>query len=146
MATQTPNYGLHQWEPEDNFLRTDFNEDLKKIDEAIKGVETDTDQKLTEKAEMVWGSYTGDGTVNREVSLGFKATAILLRLDSGEATLCFAGVGLPLRSRNGSKIMLDITEQGFQVTYEKYQVAGETYEYTPLTNREGDTYCYAAFR
>ena len=35
MATYTPNYGLHQWVPEDQFLRTDFNEDFKKIDTAL---------------------------------------------------------------------------------------------------------------
>ena len=32
MATYTANYGLHQWVVEDNFQRTDFNEDLQKID------------------------------------------------------------------------------------------------------------------
>ena len=32
MATYTPNYGLHQWVPEDKFLRTDFNEDFSKLD------------------------------------------------------------------------------------------------------------------
>ena len=39
MATYTPNYGLHQWVPEDQFLRTDFNEDFQKIDTAIKAAE-----------------------------------------------------------------------------------------------------------
>ena len=35
MANYTPNYQLHQWEPEDKFLRTDFNADLSKIDTAL---------------------------------------------------------------------------------------------------------------
>ena len=35
MATYTPNYGLHQWEAGDNFLRTDFNADFSKIDTAL---------------------------------------------------------------------------------------------------------------
>lgn len=35
MSRFTPNYQLHQWDPEDNFLRTDFNEDLSKIDTAL---------------------------------------------------------------------------------------------------------------
>lgn len=39
MATYTPNYGLHQWVPEDTFLRTDFNEDFQKIDTALGGTE-----------------------------------------------------------------------------------------------------------
>ena len=32
MAIYTPNYGLHQWVPEDQFRREEFNEDFKKID------------------------------------------------------------------------------------------------------------------
>ena len=39
MATYTPNYGLHQWVPEDKFLREEFNEDFQKIDTAIKAAE-----------------------------------------------------------------------------------------------------------
>ena len=35
MANYTPNYRLHQWEPEDKFLRTDFNEDFSTIDAAL---------------------------------------------------------------------------------------------------------------
>lgn len=34
MAT-TPNLGLHQWGADDSFLRTDFNEDFRKIDGAV---------------------------------------------------------------------------------------------------------------
>ena len=35
MANYTEHYQLHQWEPGDPFLRTDFNEDLAKIDAAL---------------------------------------------------------------------------------------------------------------
>lgn len=35
MAGFTPNYGLHQWEPTDPFLREDFNQDLFTIDTAL---------------------------------------------------------------------------------------------------------------
>ena len=35
MANYTPNYRLHQWEPEDKFLRTDFNEDFASLDTAL---------------------------------------------------------------------------------------------------------------
>lgn len=35
MANYTQNYQLHQWEPQDPFLRTDFNQDLQKIDTAL---------------------------------------------------------------------------------------------------------------
>ena len=35
MANYTEHYQLHQWVPEDDFLRTDFNEDFQKIDAGI---------------------------------------------------------------------------------------------------------------
>ena len=35
MADFTANYGLHQWEPTDPFLRKDFNQDLSTIDAAL---------------------------------------------------------------------------------------------------------------
>ena len=41
MANYTQYYHLHQWEPEDSFLRTDFNGDLSAIDAALLGLERD---------------------------------------------------------------------------------------------------------
>ena len=46
MATYTPNYGLHQWVPEDKFLRTDFNEDLSRIDTAVAAAAAQADRAL----------------------------------------------------------------------------------------------------
>ena len=74
MATYTSNYGFHQWAPEDNFLRTDFNTDLQKIDTALG----DQDQKLgdltvqnSEKVRAVYGSYVGKGgNGNTRITLG----------------------------------------------------------------------------
>ena len=41
MATNyTANYGLCQWEPEDNFLREEFNQDNAKIDAALAELES----------------------------------------------------------------------------------------------------------
>ncbi len=67
MAEQTANYGLHQWEPEDSFLRTDFNEDFQKIDTA-----------LGEKAEVAIGSYTGNGASSRTIPLGGQPKVVCL--------------------------------------------------------------------
>lgn len=53
MATKTANYGLHQWVPEDNFLRTDFNEDFLLIDSAVHGVQTALDAAVQrQQAEL----------------------------------------------------------------------------------------------
>ena len=38
MASYTSNYGLHQWEPADHFLRSDFNTDFGKIDAALQEI------------------------------------------------------------------------------------------------------------
>ena len=142
MATYTSNYGLHQWEPEDNFLRTDFNEDLRKIDEAIKGVETDTDQKLTEKAEVVWGSYTGDGSENRQISLGFAPKGIILYCRETEVVMAY--VGAPRKSDTGDLTMLAVTDDGFQVHYGFYHSGLNDIDYCPVTNKKKEKYRYMA--
>ena len=66
LATYTANYGLHQWEATDDFLRTDFNTDHQLIDAALG--------ELAEgKAEAVYGSYAGSGEAGTDAknSLSF---------------------------------------------------------------------------
>ena len=53
MATYTANYQLHQWVPEDNFLRTDFNQDFQKIDAAPGSI-----RAQARKAEFVPGTHS----------------------------------------------------------------------------------------
>ena len=144
MATYTSNYGLHQWAPEDNFLRTDFNEDLKKIDEAIKGVETDTDQKLTEKAEVVWGSYTGNNGEKRQISLGCKPKLVLLFCRDKEALLTYEGK--PYISQEDNQTMLTVTSNGFQVHYGFIRIGLNDEDYYPVTNKQGEEYRYLAIK
>ncbi len=49
-TSQTPNYGLHQWAGEDQFKRTEFNEDNAKLDAALHGLRGDVDAKATQTA------------------------------------------------------------------------------------------------
>lgn len=42
MANYTKNYQLHQWTPNDDFLREDFNQDFAKLDTALGRVERST--------------------------------------------------------------------------------------------------------
>lgn len=72
MANYTEHYQLHQWEPDDAFLRTDFNEDFKKIDNALSILSID---------HIIIGSYRGDGTSSRTISLPWTPTILLI---SGE--------------------------------------------------------------
>ena len=112
MATYTENYGLHQWEATDNFLRTDFNTDFEMIDEAL-GV----------KAEAITGTYSGNGgTSTRTISLGFRPRAVMVTRADGAmpsmtGSLYICG-GLILDGHaltfSGSKAA-EIVEGGFQI-------------------------------
>ena len=56
MASYTEHYQLHQWVPEDDFLRTDFNENAG-VAAALSAAES--------KAQVVTGSYNGNGAATR---------------------------------------------------------------------------------
>ncbi|MBM6924817.1 hypothetical protein [Pseudoflavonifractor phocaeensis] len=134
MATYTPNYGLHQWVPEDVFVRTDFNTDLSKIDAAIKAAQDTANQK----AEIIFGTYTGDGDKTRTIQLGFSPVWILVLRADGTANFGkggLASLGHPA-IRDDTKLSVVVTENGFQVGYE--------FSYGPWTNDPETTYHYIA--
>ena len=175
MANYTQHYQLHQWVPEDDFLRTDFNEDFKKIDTAIKSVETDlqanldnevsrldgaitTAQQTVQKnlntqvtrldglidaleasrAEIIIGTYTGNGESDQQITLGFRPKAVLVehqdgRRSTGNNTTFWAGL---IKDQGGTKLG-DITAQGFTVHY---------YSITTNTNCIKEIYYYLALK
>ena len=130
LATFTEHYGLHQWEATDDFLRTDFNTDFAKIDEAIG--------KAAEK-DYVAGTYTGDGAAERVIELGFQPSVMFLERSTGERGASYgkpvAGMLLPGFPLNGST---EITQTGFKV-YHGTTVAD------PQQNSVGAVYRYLAF-
>ena len=79
--TKTTNYQLNQWAKSDRVLMEDFNSDNAKIDAALAG-----------KAELVTGSYTGDGTNDRTVDLG-RPVAFLMVQRTGRRSSNFTEVG-----------------------------------------------------
>lgn len=136
MATYTANYGLHQWVPDDNFLRTDFNTDFQKIDAGIKAALSTAQGK----AEIVTGTYTGDGTQNRLINLGFQPRGVLVETRSGHRgsnTQILAGLalpGAPLYSTQAGGVIdppaLDVTANGFHLSsYGQLNTSGEIYRY-----------------
>ncbi|MEQ2456841.1 hypothetical protein [Flavonifractor hominis] len=138
MANYTEHYHLHQWEPEDSFLRTDFNEDLATLDAALKQLDTDLG------ALVVFGSYTGDDTEERDINLGFAPAAVYSCTDSGIAGTVesyhytYGGLafsGRPVTSSKESVIAL--TASGFHIS---------TPHSDARANRSGQTYHYAALR
>ena len=74
MANYTEHYQLHQWEGSDSFLRTDFNEDLAKIDNALN--------------QLASGSYAGTGEAGAEhpnqLTFEFVPKMVVLTVDAGQ--------------------------------------------------------------
>ena len=62
MANYTEHYQLHQWEPSDSFLRTDFNQDFARIDTGMRAAKVQAERLEREKAEISTGAYTGADT------------------------------------------------------------------------------------
>ena len=77
MANYTEHYQLHQWEPSDNFLRTDFNQDFARIDTGMRAAKAQAERLEREKAEISTGAYTGDNAASRTIHLGFRPRAVL---------------------------------------------------------------------
>ena len=144
MANYTEHYQLHQWEPPDDFLRTDFNTDFAKIDAAL-GEKADA-AALAEKCGAVTGTYTGDGAGSRTISLGFAPRAVILReAEAGYPTFAAAG-GPDVVDDYSRDVMMELTDQGFMVHYKVFYIGANKNISSPYTNREGEIYTYLALR
>ena len=129
----TEHYQLHTWEPGDDFLRTEFNENFEALDGALAG-------------KIAVGSYTGDGEAEQFISLGFTPSAVFVNDDSGYVAYhnnssgrYYGGMALkggPLVI-SGSTI-LSVEEGGFRV-----YPNGSASVYTNIT---GSVFYYAALR
>ena len=75
----TTNYNLNQWEDGDVVRREDFNADNAAIDAALKSVS----DAIATKAEIVFGTYTGDGNASQTINLGRKPRIVLVEPASG---------------------------------------------------------------
>lgn len=132
MATYTEHYGLHQWVPEDDFLRTDFNEDLLKIDTALAAMNG-----------LTFGTYTGDDTEERFISLGFTPKAVYVCTEDGIAgTLeayeyCYGGLAFTGHPVRQTVDIIAIETNGFRVYQPNRNIR---------TNLSNETYYYAAVR
>ena len=129
---------LHLWEPEDNFLRTEFNENFAAIDAAVRAVREIAEMAYSpEQKPYVTGSYTGNGG-KLEINLGFKPRFVITvsmrsHYASGQPnswTHYFAMSGGNLQ---GEQLML--TSNGFSVSGTNW----------PNTCDSGRIYDYIAF-
>ena len=135
-TNKTENYKLHTWEPQDDFLRSEFNENFAIIDAALHG-----------KAEVVTGAYTGDGAASRTVTLGFTPRAVLIfRQDgrTGEDYGRYGGLALPGHpvqyelGVNKKVEIFSVVSGGFQANFTS------TTSYMLGANQGGRVYHYLA--
>ena len=139
---KTQNYQLNQYEPQDAFLRTDFNADNQKIDAALgqlsqrvdgKAERTELDQtnaSVAKKCEIYLGSYTGDGAESRNIELGFPPKAVYLCSQSGRAGAMYgsgftygglAMPGKPVVMDHSQNVAVELTDTGFRLTHDGYR-------------------------
>ena len=205
LANYTEHYGLHQWVPEDDFLRTDFNTDFALIDAALAGLaaadgaesqtrsqedgalaaaitagdnaqatalasaKTALQNAITSgdnaqasalaaaktalqnainsgdnaldaaKAEIVVGTYMGNGQPEQVINLGFTPLAVLFEDECGQRTdnayYRYTGLLVP----NHTFDMGQITTGGFAVYYNYGGV-------TIMANANNAAYYYLALR
>ena len=158
---KTTNLQLHRWDAADSFLRTEFNENFTSIDTAlaaeisraksVAGNKASTASLLNLRsdlnAKIVVGAYTGDGTVDRIISLGFTPQALILcRRDGAMYTsyACFGGIafqGHPGCVMYGASAF-EIVNGGFRVTHATASPSTFSFQ----TNVNNTEYYYIAVR
>ena len=146
---KTQNYQLNQYEPQDNFLRTDFNADNQKIDTALKALGDKTDTKADQTAldqtnnavfmaTVVSGHYEGDyqsgvSPYYRVVELGFRPRAVLVMPAVHHSYSDYAA-SIFLTVEGADTNALTITDTGFRVGPElnqKDKTTSDAYPWSP---------------
>lgn len=134
-TNETENYHLHAWEAGDDFLRSEINENFAALDSAVGGL-------------VVTGKYTGDGTTDRFIGLGFIPRAVLIcpadqQMNSGYyycGGLLVTGGDL----LHGSNSSAQIVEGGFQVSH--VFLKGSNYSTTITCNKKDLVFHFIALR
>jgi len=149
MANYTPNYQLHQWEPEDKFLRTDFNADNQRIDAVLKGL-ADQDKTLEQtlaehsaaiakmgNCKIYTSSYTGNGGTSRSHSFSAPPLAVfiagprfqLIALRPNPDVFCKEGSSLWAADAqwNGNQLVITYSSGGAGGDYKIGNQSGTTY-------------------
>ena len=130
---QTERYGLHLWEPGDDFLREEFNENFEALDRSTR---------------VITGVYIGDGAACRSITLDFTPSAVLLMTADGQSYTSSNGFrygGLALAeapvvdSMYGYRYLVVSIEKDSFSAYEN--LAGKIH-----ANQENARYFYLVFR
>lgn len=146
MANYTEHYRLHQWEPEDPFLRTDFNEDLAKIDEALGTAAQGNCRIMT-------GTYVGDGNFDQDypnyLEFPFSPQVVMITGGSYRATSVFLRPGTKGAAHDtaglGSVLNLEWSGNGLSWYVSGWASGGSVSSGTSAEgqlNELGETYTY----
>ena len=158
MSTNTSQtLGLHLWEPDDQVLRTEFNENWQKIDTEAADIREDVAAITADlgaagkNARIAWGTYTGTGTFGeankRTLDVGFYPVLALVGDPQDVANTAWpsiflrgGGVAQPDWSVNMRQTM---TVQWTDTAFSWY-VTNDTTAYTgyAMNNASGRTYYY----
>ena len=159
-SNHTEHFSLNQWQADDQVKRTDFNEDNAKIDAALNDLAAEVakkaataaldalSKKLAAMPCLVTGTYTGDGTDSRLISLGFQPKALLVMIEEGYSARpytddYYGGLALPgkpvcLQTSYGTNYILTIESKGFRVYYNRDRYI--------LSNQKDTNYYYLAWK
>ena len=141
MATYTSNYQLHQWVPEDDFLRTDFNTDFQKIDAALAGLEANkaaqsnlaalqssisaAQSTANGRARAIKGTFTGNGSAPRTISIGGAPKIVFLASATKSGTIMDDG---------SASSSVTLVSNGFRIEDSSYwaSASGVTVHYVAI--------------
>ena len=140
MATNTSEHlELHLWEPTDQVLRTEFNQNWTKIDTAVNAAQETAEaaQSAAEQRPYVIGSYTGNGGT-QSITLGFQPSFVIITAQPANSR---DTAFIAISGGSEAASTLSFTETGFNV-----MVTPTPYETYPLTNQNGTFYHYLALR
>ena len=148
MANYTQHYQLHQWEGSDAFLRTDLNEEFKKIDSALATAAQGNCRIMT-------GSYVGSGEKGENspnhLDFPFSPEVVMITGGSYRATSLFLRPGSYGASNDtagmGSVLALEWSEKGLSWYVDGWASGGSVSTGTSpegQLNELGETYHYLA--
>ena len=142
MTERTAHYGLALPGREEERAWEALNENWDKVDAALAGkaegaVVAALQSWIVGKAEVIFGTYAGNGSENRTISLGFRPKGVFLMVNTGWIDTngnAYGGLAADGISATG----ITVVDTGFMVTNNNSLAA--------RTNTNGMVYNYMAFR
>ena len=118
MSTQTEHLGLHQWESTDSFLREDFNQDNRKIDQAVSKAQTTADAATNFIKLMDFTTEEGAQQIDLDVS----------QLNLPQYNRVFLRIENPVTSASNIQVRLNnISDQIYDTSWESSSSKSNTF-------------------